>query len=101
MIKEKQLTMKKEDLIEAISKDLNIFKADITAIINKLVEKITEEVTKGTKVYISGLGTFARVYKKAREGINPSTREKIDIPEKHAPKFTLAKGFKAAVASAF
>ena len=56
-----------------------------------LLEIITETVSKGEEVRLSGFGTFSRVDKEARNGVNPSTQEKITIPAKKVVKFKVAK----------
>ncbi len=56
-----------------------------------LLEIITETVTNGEEVRLSGFGTFSRVDKEARNGVNPSTQEKITIPAKKVVKFKVAK----------
>ena len=91
--------MNKSELIEAVASLSNLTKADAERAINAFVETIVENVKEGNKIAITGLGSFERSTRKAREGINPHTREKIQIQAKNAPKFKAAKGFKDIVAS--
>ena len=56
-----------------------------------LLEIITETVANGEEVRLNGFGTFSRVDKEARNGVNPSTQEKITIPAKKVVKFKVAK----------
>ena len=90
--------MKKSELVLAIATTAGLTKADAERALNAFISTITSEVNKGTKVAVSGLGSFERVNRKARKGINPSTGESIQIKAKNAPKFKAAKAFKDLVA---
>ena len=90
--------MNKSELIEAIASEAGLSKADAERSLNAFITTITSNVKKGNKVTISGLGSFEKVKRAARKGINPSTKEVIQIKAKNAPKFKAAKSFKDIVA---
>lgn len=69
-------------------------KKEVTAIIDALVETVTQTVASGDKVAIAGFGSFAPVKRAARVGINPAKGTKIEIPARTVPKFTPSKAFK-------
>ena len=52
-----------------------------------------------TRSRFPGFGTFAPSLRKARTGMNPQTREPIQIPERKSVKFTVGSKFKAHVQS--
>ena len=54
-------------------------------------------IQEGDKVLISGFGTFKVNDRKARKGINPFTKEEIDIPASNAVRFKPSKSLKDAV----
>lgn len=87
----------KDTLVDAISSKTEISKKEIEAVIETLLEKITEEIRTGNKVTLTGFGTFKVSNRAAREGINPQTKEKIQIPAMTVPKFTAGKALKEAV----
>ncbi len=87
----------KDALVDAISTKIDLSKKDVEAVIDALTENITEEIRKGNKVTLTGFGTFKVSKRKAREGINPQTKERIQIPEMSVPKFTAGKTLKEAV----
>jgi DNA-binding protein HU-beta len=87
----------KDALIDAISVKTEMSKKDIETVIEMLTEKITEEIQKGNKVTITGFGTFRISKRAAREGINPQTKQRIQIPAMSVPKFTAGKTLKEAV----
>ncbi len=89
--------MNKSDLIDALVAKVNVTKNDAARTIEALVETIVEAVKKGDIVSLIGFGTFKSAARKAREGKNPKTGEKIKIPATKVPRFTAGAGFKSAV----
>jgi len=55
---------------------------------------VIQDSTKEEKVALVGFGTFQVVKRKARRGVNPRTRETIQIPAKKVPKFVPGKGLR-------
>lgn len=62
-------------------------KADATKALNAFLEVVTEALKKGEKVTLVGFGTFTVAERAARTGINPATKETIEIPARKAVKF--------------
>jgi len=93
----KEGKMNKAELVTEVSKGTNLAKKDIGSVIDAVVETITDSIKKGDKVALAGFGTFQVVQRKARTGLNPRTRETIQIPARKVPKFTPAKGLKEKV----
>jgi DNA-binding protein HU-beta len=87
----------KDALVDYIANKTELAKKDVETVIDLLTEKITEEIRGGSKVTLTGFGTFRISKRKAREGINPQTKERITIPEMTLPKFTAGKTLKEAV----
>lgn len=87
----------KNALTEAISVKTDIAKKDVETVIDTMVDVITEELRQGGKITITGFGAFRVSKRAAREGINPQTKEKIQIPAMTLPKFTAGKVLKEAV----
>lgn len=90
--------MNKLELVEAVAQASDLTKADAQRAVNAFIETIISATKAGKKVAVSGLGTFEKVRRAARQGINPATKEPISIPAKNAPKFKASKVFKDAVA---
>jgi DNA-binding protein HU-beta len=72
-------------------------KADSTRAIDAIIDSITKSLKRGDDVRLVGFGTFCVANRKATEGRNPRTGEKIQIPAKKLPKFKPGKGLKQAV----
>lgn len=82
--------MNKKDLIDEMSKDTKMSKADC----ERALDSLLKNVYKGAKkenVQLVGFGTFKTVNLKARTGVNPQTGAKIKIPAKKAFKFSASK----------
>ena len=90
--------MNKSQLVEAVASSANLTKAEAERAVNAFIETIVSNVKEGNKVAVSGLGSFERVARAERMGVNPSTGEKLVIKAKNAPKFKAAKAFKDTVA---
>ncbi|MBR3471432.1 MAG: HU family DNA-binding protein [Prevotella sp.] len=79
--------MNKADLIEKIAAGAAISKADAKKALDATVGAIKDALVAGDKVSLIGFGTFIVSERPAREGINPATKEKIQIPAKKVAKF--------------
>jgi DNA-binding protein HU-beta len=89
--------MNKKELLETILDDKNLkhlTKKDADHFINTTLDVIRKTVKKGEDVSLVGFGTFTRVKRAARTGVNPSTGEKIKIKAKRVPKFRPGKAWK-------
>ena len=90
--------MNKGELIDVIASTTNVTKKEADAILTALVDTIVSEVSLGNKVSLVGFGSFERRERKAREGRNPKTGEKMLIPATRVPAFSPGKLFKEKVA---
>lgn len=87
--------MTKTQLIEHMAKYADISKAEAGEALNSLFDSIVEAIKKEDgRITLPGLGTFSRVYRKARQGVNPSTGEKITIEARDAIRFKPGKALK-------
>ena len=90
--------MTKADLISAVAEKTELTKKDCGKALDALTEVITETLVKGDKVQLVGFGTFETREHAARTGINPRTKEKIEITATRVPAFKAGQGLKDAVA---
>jgi len=88
------LKMNKKDLVEVVAKKGNLTKKESEQIITIILETIIETVSEGEKVALVGFGSFVARERKAREGRNPKTGEKLFIPSTIVPTFLVGKFFK-------
>jgi DNA-binding protein HU-beta len=89
----------KGELVEAIASASNLSKTDAEGALNALIGSVQSAVAGGDKVTLPGFGTFAVSARKARTGMNPQTREPIQIPASNSVKFTVGSEFKKRVNS--
>lgn len=86
--------MNKNDLINAVVEKTGLSKKDAKDAIEATLETVKETVKKGDKVQLIGFGNFEPKTNKARTGINPATKETIQIAESKSVRFKVGKGFK-------
>ena len=66
------------------------------AVLTALAEEVKASVLDGgTEIPVSGLGTFVRSLRAAREGRNPATGEAIAIPASRAVKLKVSSALKS------
>ncbi|MCU1464163.1 MAG: hupB2 [Actinomycetia bacterium] len=86
--------MNKSELVAAIAGSADLSKADAESALNALIGSVQSAVAKGEKVVLPGFGTFAPSFRNARTGMNPQTREPLQIPASKTAKFTVGSEFK-------
>ena len=89
--------MKKEELITLVSKSADITKKSAGEAVNTVFEGIASALEKGDYISLIGFGSFKVVKRVAREGRNPSTGEKMQIPASKSVKFTPGTALKERV----
>lgn len=89
--------MTKADLITKIAEKSELSKKDSEKALNAVIAAITDALTEGDKVQLTGFGTFEVRDKKEKEAINPRTKEKILVPARKSPAFKAGKALKDAV----
>lgn len=86
--------MTKNEMIEKVAESTELTKKDVTAVIDAMLSEIKEAVKNDEKINFVGFGSFEPKTNKARTGINPATKEKIQIAESQSVKFKVSKTFK-------
>lgn len=86
--------MNKKELIAKIAQKSGLKKGEVEKLLSSFSESVTESLSKGEKVTISGFGTFVISQRKARIGINPQTKQKIQIPATATAHFRSSKKLK-------
>ena len=89
--------MNKEDLVKLVSERADITRKAAGKALDTVIEGISSALENGDSISLVGFGSFKVVDRAAREGRNPSTGEKIDIPASKAVKFTAGKSLKERV----
>lgn len=89
--------MNRAELVSEVSDKTGLTKKEIQNVIDVLTETIGDTLSKGEKVTLVGFGTFQVANKRGRRGVNPQTRESIQIPAKKVPKFIPGKALREKV----
>lgn len=89
--------MQKTDFIKAVAEQTGISQKETKQVIDAALKVIEEALKRGEKVTLTGFGTFEVRQRQAREGVNPQTRAKINIPETKTPGFSASSTLKEAV----
>ena len=79
--------MNKSELVNAIAAGAGLSKADAKKALDVTLSAIADALKKEEKVAPLGFGNFAVTERPARTGINPATKEKIEIAAKKVIKF--------------
>jgi DNA-binding protein HU-beta len=79
--------MNKADLIDAISSEAKITKADASRALQAFMNATTKSLRKGERVALVGFGTFTVSKRAARNGRNPQTGKPIKIAARKVAKF--------------
>jgi DNA-binding protein HU-beta len=87
----------KTELIEEIAERTDSSKAEAQRYVDTLEKVVTEVLKSGEEVQITGFGKFYVREQKAREGVNPQTKEKMRIPAQKVPAFSAGQGLKEAI----
>ena len=90
--------MTKAELVAKTAKDAGITKAAANKALNSFQNSVKKALKKKDgKITLVGFGTFSKVRRKARTGINPQTGKKIKIKARNAVKFKPGKALKDAI----
>ena len=79
--------MNKTDLVKKIAEGAGISQAEAKKALDATIAAVKDALAKNDKVALVGFGTFSVAERPAHEGINPATKQKIQIPAKKVAKF--------------
>ena len=86
--------MNKSELVAAMSEKSELSKKDVEKALKAFTDVVAEELKKGEKIQLVGFSTFEVSERAARTGLNPRTKETIEIAASKAPKFKAGKALK-------
>ncbi len=83
--------MTKAELIEEVSKVVEMTRKDSETIVETIFESIVNSLHKGDKIEIRGFGSFRTRQRQPRVGRNPKTGSRVEVPSKRIPYFKPSK----------
>ncbi len=91
------LVKSKKDIVERVAENCGLTKKAADTVVTEVFDEIIDTLKDGGEISISGFGKFEVKERAAREGINPATKEKIQIAASKAVGFKASKTLKEAV----
>ena len=86
--------MNKQDLVNKISEVTGFTKADTSRFLEAFLDVVTESLSQGLKVVLTGFGTFEVRNRSAKMGRNPQTGAPMKIPAGRRPALRVGKTLK-------
>lgn len=91
--------MNKSELINSLSEETTFSKKDVSRVLDSLTRIIERALRKGDKVSVTGFGCWWTSCRPARMGINPATKQRINLPAVNVPRFKAGKNLREIVRS--
>ncbi len=89
--------MNKGEFVKAVAEAAGATQKEAGKIIDAALEELTKVLASGDKVSFPGFGTFEVRERAARAGVNPRTKEPVQIAASKAPAFKPGKLLRDAV----
>ena len=86
--------MTKAELIEEVSRVVEMTRKDSEVIIEAIFDSVVRALRRGDKIEIRGFGSFHTRQRQPRDGRNPKTGARVEVPAKRIPYFTPSKEVK-------
>jgi integration host factor subunit beta len=86
--------MTKAELVEEVSKVSDLTKKHSEVIVNTVFQSIIEALHDDDKIELRGFGSFRIRRRRSRQGRNPKTGDKVNVPAKKIPYFKPGKELK-------
>jgi DNA-binding protein HU-beta len=86
--------MNKQQFVDQVADESDMSKDDAQKFLGAFTSVVESELKKGNQVQITGFGKFYVQQRNARQGINPQTKQRINIPASKVPTFTAGKALK-------
>jgi len=86
--------MTKAELIEEVSRVVEMTRKDSEVIVEAIFDSIVRSLRSGDKIEIRGFGSFRTRQRQPRVGRNPKTGTRVEVPSKRIPYFKPSKELK-------
>ncbi len=86
--------MTKADLVEEVIRVSSLNKKQAESIVNTVFDSIIEALQRDDKIELRGFGSFRVRRRRSRQGRNPKTGNRVDVPPKRIPYFKPGKELK-------
>ena len=89
--------MTKQEFVDQVASESGLSKSEATKAVDTFLEVITDTLKRGGEVNFTGFGKFSVADRGARQGVNPQSGERIQIPATRVPRFSAGSSLKNAV----
>ena len=89
--------MTKQEFVDKVADSAGLSRRDAANAVDAMLDSITDALRQGQDIAFTGFGKFSAAHRKARQGVNPRTGERVQIPASRVPKFTAGSQLKQAV----
>jgi integration host factor subunit beta len=86
--------MTKAELVEEVSRVSELTKKHSEIIVDTVFRSIIKALHRGEKIELRGFGSFRLRQREHRQGRNPKTGDRVDVPPKKVPYFKPGKELK-------
>lgn len=93
-------TLTRADLAESVNRKLGFSRAESLDLVESILAKMSDAMSNGENVKISGFGTFVLRDKKERIGRNPKTGIEVPITPRRVLTFRASQKLKDRIADA-
>jgi DNA-binding protein HU-beta len=87
----------KGEFVDQVASESGLSKGDATKAVDTFIEVVTATLRRGGDVNFTGFGKFSVADRGARQGVNPQTGERIQIPATRVPRFSAGSSLKSAI----
>ncbi len=89
--------MTKQEFVDQVAGKSGLTRRDAGKAVDAFLDSITDALRNGEDVSFTGFGKFSAAERKARQGVNPRTKERVQIAATRVPRFSAGSQLKAAV----
>lgn len=83
--------MTRSDLIARLAKLQSRLSKDADLAVKVILDALSNSISRGEHIEIRGFGSFGVNYRPPRQGRNPKTGDKVEVPAKYVPHFKAGK----------
>jgi DNA-binding protein HU-beta len=87
----------KTEFVDQVASEAGISKGDANDAVDAFLKVVEETLQRGGEINFTGFGKFTVAERGARQGVNPQTGERIEIPASRVPRFSAGSALKKAV----
>ena len=89
--------MTKAEFVDQVASESGLSKGEAGKAVDAVLDVVQETLKRGGEINFTGFGKFSVADRGARQGVNPQTGERIQIPASRVPRFSAGSALKKAV----